>query len=192
MLERTNLNFAQFLSRSSQILGSLAEILFNNRTITMNELKLTKKEYEIFPEDFEINMKVLDFYQNFIFEKRKSELNNVQKNFSIYYIVDGMINGSGIYSILTESLGEYNNDYLELLNETKNKNDYKDFEKIVKIFNDYKESFLEQEIPEELEEDEELCESIDEIENRWYDNSEIRENIFFDYLKKNKDKIITY
>ena len=192
MLERTHLNFR---STSLPLFANtrLVSRNFIQQPYNYNErIKINKKEYEIFPEDFEINMKVLDFYQNFIFEKRKSELNNVQKNFSIYYIVDGMINGSGIYSILTESLGEYNNDYLELLNETKNKNDYQDFEKIVKIFNDYKESFLEQEIPEELEEDEELCESIDEIENRWYDNSEIRENTFFDYLKKNKDKIITY
>lgn len=158
----------------------------------MIELKLTKKEYDIFPEDFETNMKVLKFYQTFIFEKRKGELNNAQKNFSIYYIVDGMINGSGIYSILTESLGEYNDDYLELLEESNNKKDNNNFKKIVKIFSDYKESFLEQEIPEELEEDQDLSESIDEIENNWYDNSEMREKKFFDYLRKNKDKIITY
>lgn len=158
----------------------------------MIEFQLTKKEYENFPDDFETNMKVLDFYQNFIFEKRNSELNNIQKNYCIYYIVDGMINGSGIYSILTESLGEYNDDYLELLEESNNKKDLKEFQKIVKIFNDYKETFLEQEIPVELEEDEELCESIDEVENNWYINSEMREKKFFDYLKKNKGKIITY
>ena len=103
-----------------------------------------------------------------------------------------MINGSGIYSILTESLGDYNDDYLELLEESNNKKDLKEFQKIVKIFNDYKETFLEQEIPVELEEDEELCESIDEVENNWYINSEMREKKFFDYLKKNKSKIITY
>ena len=32
----------------------------------MIEFQLTKKEYENFPDDFETNMKVLDFYQNFI------------------------------------------------------------------------------------------------------------------------------
>lgn len=156
----------------------------------MNKLKLTKEEYQTFPDDFETNMKVLEYYQNFIFEKRKTELNNVQKNFAIYYIVDGMINGSGIYSIFIESLGEYNDDYLELLTESCNKKDFKDFMKIVKIFNTYKESFLEQEIPEELEEDEKLTELIEKIESNWYDNSESREKFFFDYLRKNKKEII--
>jgi hypothetical protein len=163
----------------------------------IDKLKLTEKEFNIFPEDFDINMKVLEYYQEAIFEKQQNNLNNIQKHFSIFYIVDGMINGSGIYSIFIESFGEYNDDYLDTLKATKNETDYNDFKKIVQIFKKFKTSFLEQEMPEQLDEDSDdfdfkLSESINEIENNWYDNSEIREEKFINYIKSNKGEIITF
>ncbi|QBN19421.1 DMP19 family protein [Flavobacterium nackdongense] len=163
----------------------------------IDKLKLTEKEFNIFPEDFDINMKVLEYYQKVVFDKKQDKLNNVQKNFCMFYFVDGMINGSGIYSIFIESFGEYNDDYLEMLTATGNNADYKDFKKVVKIFNKFKSSFLEQEMPEQLDEDSDhfdlkLAESIDDIENNWYDNSEIREEKFINYIKKSKEEIITF
>ncbi|KFF15397.1 DMP19 family protein [Flavobacterium hydatis] len=162
----------------------------------MDKLKLEIKEFDIFPEDFDTNMKVLEYYQEVIFENNQSKLNDVQNHFSLFHIVGGMIDNGGIYSILIESLGEYNDGYLEMLEATGNKSDYNDFKKIVEVFETYKDSFLEQEMPEQLDEDSDdfdskLFELIDKIESNWYDNTEIREKKFIDYIKKNKKEIIT-
>jgi hypothetical protein len=162
----------------------------------MDKLKLEIKEFDIFPEDFDTNMKVLEYYQEVVFENNQSKLNDVQNHFSLFYIVGGMIDNGGIYSILTESLGEYNDGYLEMLKATGNKSDYNDFKKIVEVFETYKDSFLEQEMPEQLDEDSDnfdskLFELIDKIETNWYDNTEIREEKFIDYIKNNKKEIIS-
>ncbi|WP_188051773.1 DUF4375 domain-containing protein [Flavobacterium sp. GP15] len=160
-----------------------------------DKLELNKEEYDIFPDDFDINIKVLEYYQDLVFEQKQNELNTRQKHFTLYYIVDAMINNSGIYSILLESLGEYNEGYLEMLKMSENLADYEDFKIIIKIFNDYKESFLEQEYPEQLDEDSDnfdsdISELIEKIEHNWYENSEIREEKFFKYLRNNKSEII--
>ena len=161
----------------------------------IEKIKLSKEEYNTFPEDHNVLMKVLGYYQEFIFDKKEKKLNETQKAISYYYIVDGMINNSGVHSILLESFGEYNIGYLQSLKLSKNDSDFSNYEELSKIFDKYKKYFLKQAYPPELEEGEkqysqELHDKLESVEEKWYDNLKNRDHNFIEFITANKDELI--
>lgn len=159
------------------------------------KVEVTEQEYSVFPEDFDVFLKVLGHYEKFIFEKKEKKLNETQKAFTYYYLVDGMINNSGVYSILSESLGEYNNGYLEALKISNNEKELTNYQELVKIFDKYRISFMEQEIPAALDEEhenfnEKESDIVETVESKWYDNTEERDELFKEFLASRKSDLM--
>ena len=153
--------------------------------------KLSKEEFFAFPEDQTVLFKVLEHYQNYFFDKDAAKLNEIQRAFASYYLVDGMINNGGAVSILLESLGEYNQDYLQALELSNNDSDKANFQLLVDLFKRYEDSFMDQDLPAELDEDEEEFNAdesdlLENIEEQWYSNSTNRDRLFIKFLFDNK------
>ena len=161
----------------------------------MKKYQVTAEMYSAFPNEFDDLLEIFSYYSEYIFDKKQNDLNRSQKAFSYYYLVDGMINNSGVFSILLESLGEYNDGYLEALRLSKNNDDEANFQKLVVIFQKYQDYFMEQELPPVLDDedksfDKSLDTELDLIEQKWYDNTDIRDNNFKAFLIQNKDDLL--
>ena len=175
------------------IITSCSEV----KKMDMKKISVSQINFDKFPEDEDFLTEALGYYQNPILENNTSleGMNEAQLAFGYYYIVDGMINGSGVSSILLESFGEYNIGYLKALSVSNNQSQFSNFQNLVSLFEKYKDSFMDQEIPPELDEeaneyDETISEKIDKIEDDWYDNSAKRDQLFLKYLKDNKNLIL--
>lgn len=161
----------------------------------VDKLEVMQQEYSTFAEDDRGIIEALRYYEKFIIEKKGKYLNETQKALTYYYFVDGMINNSGVYSILLESFGEYNDGYMEALRISNNKEDLAIYEELVKIFNKYKSTFMGQELPPELDEgnekfNEKESKLLESIEEKWYDNSKERDRLFKNFLVSNKHDLI--
>ncbi|WP_196890191.1 DUF4375 domain-containing protein [Aureivirga sp. CE67] len=161
----------------------------------VEKILVTKQEYSEFPENEELFYKSLEYYQNYVFDNKEENLNETQKAFVYYFIVDGMINNCGVFSILIESLGVYNNGCLKALSLSENDEAKNNFNKLVLIFEKYREEFMNQKIPSSLDEENENFDmvenyKIEEIEKNWYDTADFRDKKFKEFLKANKRHLL--
>ena len=160
-----------------------------------DKVQVTADEYAGFPGNFEVLMKVLEHYQGHVLGDQAPQTNETQQALVYYYLVDGMINNSGALAILIESFGEYNDGYLKALKLSDNQSDWANYNELVRIFKKYEDTFMDQELPAALDDEEEdyneaESQLLDDIEEKWYDNTEPRDQKFARFLIDRKADLL--
>lgn len=159
-------------------------------------MKLRESEFNSFPTQFAMTQKVFEHYYDIgITDKKMDSLNNAQKTLCFHFICDGLIDNSGFYSILLETDGEFNLEYLKALDRIGDTTDRIIFDEIVSIYDKYEKWFSKQNSPPALDEsskefDERLYNRIEELQKKWYENGTTRENLFKDYLETHKLQLV--
>lgn len=158
--------------------------------------KLSVDEFNEFPKSFDITNRVFQHYYDDLAKGKKDNLNPTQKTLCYYFICEGMIDNSGFYSILLESLGEYNVEYGMALERIGANESLLIWNELVQIFELHESYFLESENPPELDDesdsfDNDLANRIEALENSWYDLSPKREQLFEIYLSDHKSEIVS-
>jgi len=159
-------------------------------------MKLKELDFTSFPTQFATAQKVFEHYYKIgIADKKLDSLNEAQKTLCFHFICDGLIDNLGFYSILLETNGEFNLEYLKALDRIGDTTDRIIFDEIVSIYNKYEKWFSKQTNPPALNEnsmefDGKLFNRIEELEKKWYENGKIREDLFKDYFETHKLELV--
>jgi|GEM_PF-3431551 len=166
-------------------------------------IALKESEFKNFPAKFEIRQKVFSHYFNLGFTgarigsigKNVKALNDAQKALCYHFVCEGMIGNSGVYGILLETRGEFNEGYSRALELSGNKSDKKIFDEIASIYRAHEEWFSKLKTPPALNSgsknfDSKLSKRIKQLERKWYASEEKRNEIFNAYFMLHKEALV--
>jgi hypothetical protein len=155
-------------------------------------MTVDKKAFDNFPYDFEIANKTFQFYYA---DGNLSKLSDAQKQLCYSFICEGLIDNSGLFSILLETQGQFNLGYIGVLEKAGELESRDILQEIDSVYRRFEKSFSSGILPDELDEESisykrDLSERIKALENRWYDLSEQRNKKVNKYFETKKDELV--
>ncbi len=157
---------------------------------------VTEAEYEAFPHDYNTFMEVLGYYQQFVRDGTDERMNDVQKAFTYYYLVDAMIKDGGGFSALMQTQGAYNAAYLEALQHAADDEALQNYAQMVTVYESQESALGERNPPAEFDAQDDAYDAVlqsrvEAIESAWYEQLESRDARFKRFVEANREALLT-